>query len=383
MIQFIQDISEDKLLMAYNNNVVRFKSDIVDKTVLNCSINGLGIAAIIYPNPEGVFYFNLKEYITAAINTQHFNDNVVAELDENDTSTYTYDASEGCHLGGNLIFIINFSDETIDESTKTLNFIAGVEQLESFKKNEILNIENFVVLSPVENRTNNIVYLKYWPGYPFEFSFFSRNSDQEFTLLNSSNLTQEDFTRKGAVTSMVLSDGRTSTTIENVLPLVTGLNILRFIQDSVLQDQIIKIEKVESDCGVYVKWLNKYGRFNYWLFSKNYFRKRSSKNLGIINNDFENLENTISINYLLGRESADVLRCAAEKLYEDEKLILEGILDSPKILLYTGERFSRAESNDWIEVTMKNGTFDLKSPKVRRYSFVIDFELPDRYTQKQ
>lgn len=383
MIQFIQDISEDKLLMAYNNNVVRFKSNIPDKTVLNCSINGLGIAAIIYPNPEGVFYFNLKEYITAAINTQHFNDTVVADLDDSNVDSYTYDAYNGCHLAGSVVFIINFSDETFDEATKTLNFLAGVEQLETFKKNEILSIENFVVLSPVEARTNNTVFLKYWPGYPFEFSFFSRNSNQTFELINTSNLALEEFTRKGAVTSFVLSDGRTTTTIEDVLPLVTGLNILRFKQDSVLQDQIIKLEKVESDCGIYVKWLNKYGRFNYWLFSKNYFRKRSTKNLGIINNDFENLENTVSINYILGRESADELRCAAEKLYEDEKLILEGILDSPKILLYTGERFSRAESNDWIEVTMKNGTFDIKSPKLRRYSFVIDFELPDRYTQKQ
>ncbi len=383
MIQFIQDISEDKLLMAYNNNVVKFKSDIVDKTVLNCTINGLGIAATIYPNPLGMFYFNLKEYITAAINTQHFNDNVVPNLDDADTSTYTYDASDGCHLSGSIYFIINFSDETRDEATKTLNFLAGVEQLESFKKNEILSIENFVVLSPVADRTNNTVHLKYWPGYPFEFSFFSRDSEQPFQLINTSNLALEEFTRKGAVTSLCLSDGRTSVTIENVLPLVTGSNVLRFESEEVLQDQIIKLDKVETDCGIYVKWLNKYGRFNYWLFSKNYFRRRAVKNLNVINNDFENLENTISVNYLLGRESADTLRCAAEKLYDEEKIILEGILDSPKILLYTGERFSRAEANDWIEITMKNGSFDLKSPKIRRHSFVIDFELPDRYTQKQ
>ena len=71
MIIFTQDISEDNNLMAYNNNVVRFFSD-SSETVLNCQITIGSLVALIYPLPDGSFYFNFKEYITTQINTSNF-----------------------------------------------------------------------------------------------------------------------------------------------------------------------------------------------------------------------------------------------------------------------------------------------------------------------
>lgn len=99
---------------------------------------------------------------------------------------------------------------------------------------------------------------------------------------------------------------------------------------------------------MYIKFLNKYGRFSYWLLSKNNFRNRSSKYLGEIENDFENLEDT-SPTIQIGKAGDEGLKCATEKLNESEKLIFEEIIDSPKIYLFTGERFAKADLTDWMK----------------------------------
>jgi hypothetical protein len=185
MIQFSQDISEEKLLMAFNNNVIRFNSD-SELVILNCAISGLGINAILYPKPDGSFFFNFKEYITAIINTKNFNDTIVTNLVSFDIRTFTYNASDGFYINGNVLITINFVDASFETATRNLSFIAGVEQLETFKKGQII-IDNsdIVVLSPVSDRSNNQAFLKYWEGYPFEFSIFTKFPDDNFTIKNN------------------------------------------------------------------------------------------------------------------------------------------------------------------------------------------------------
>jgi hypothetical protein len=166
-----------------------------------------------------------------------------------------------------------------------------------------------------------------------------------------------------------------------LLPFVNGLNELQFLVDDVNQDINLVIDKVDSDCGVYIKFLNKYGRFNYWLLSKNNFRTRSSKYLGELENDFENLEDTTSPTIQIGKAGDEGLKCATEKLNENEKLIFEGIIDSPKIYMFTGERFSKADLTDWMEVRLKTSSFPIKNPNKKRYQYFIELDLPARITQ--
>jgi hypothetical protein len=381
-IIFSKDISQNKLLTAYNNNVVRFSSN-TTLTPLTAQITGLGIDVLLYPHPNKSFYFNFKDYITAEINTKNFADDLIYNLVSLDPNTFTYDVSDGCYLEGVITFKINFTNNTSESTTRNLSFIAGTEQLEDYKKNEILFQSNrIIVLSPVASRTNNTTYLKYWEGYPFEFSFYNRGfPTAAFTLKNNSTGLTYDFNSKSKVTSMFLSDGRTDVTLEDFLPLVIVQNDIQFSINGVDQNINLIIDKADSDCGLYVKFLNKYGRYNYWLLSKNNYRNRSSKYLAELENDFENLEDTTSPTIQIGKVGDETIKCATDKLNENEKLIFEGIIDSPKIYLFTGERYAKADLTDWIEVRLKTNSFTVNNPKKKRYQYFVEFDLPARITQ--
>ena len=364
--------------MAYNNHILIFNASELQAPI-NCEITGLGINAVIYPAPNGFFYFNLLEYIKKAINTNNFTETVVPDLNGADSSTFTYDVTNGHYLNDTLILKINLEEDLSVTTTRNLKFLAGVENLETWKKNEILIADsNYIVLSPVKDRSNNKTYLKYWEGYPFEISFYTNYPTAEFTLTNTTNGLHYTFEGKGRITSLYLSDGRTDETIENFLPLVTGNNVLRISNDDVLQDPIIYLNKEESDCGIYIKFLNKYGRWNYWLFKKDHFRNRNSRYESELANDFSNIEDTVSPTLQTGKTTTDTIKCIYERLNAEEKLVLEGITESIKILMFTGERYTKAEPSDWIEVTLKSTSFPLTKPKTEIYNMEVEFELPTR-----
>lgn len=381
MIIFTKDIPTNKLLTAYNNNVVRFYSDSV-LVAARAEIIGLGFNVVLYPHPDGSFYFNFKDYVTTLINTKNFADDLAYNLISSDADTFTYDVSNGCFLGLAITFKIYFVGETFETATRNISFIAGAEQLEDFKKNETLFQTNkFIVLSPVAERTNNTTHLNYWEGYPFEFSLYNRDfPTAPFTLKNNANGLDYIFNSKGKVTSMFLADGRTDVTLENFLPLVIGQNDIQLLATGVNQNINLVINKLDADCGVYVKFLNKYGRFNYWLFHKNNFRTPSSKYLPELNNDFNNLEDTNSPTLQTGKVSDETIKCAAKNLNENEKRILEGILDSPKIYYFTGERYTKSELTDWIEVRLKTASFPSTASNKKVHSFYLNLDFPAKTT---
>lgn len=384
MIVFTKDLPNDRILLAYNNNIVRFKSDSLALTPMTAEVFGLGAPIVLYPHPDKSFYFNLKDYLMAIVNTNRFADNLNPDLIGGDANSFTYDVTNGCFFENVIQFKINFTDSTNETADRTIEALAGVEQIENFKKNEILfTPDKISILSPVTDRTNNTTYLKFWEGYPFEFSIYNRNyPNADFKLKNVTTGLDFDFTSKAKVTSLFLSDGRTDVSIEDFLPLIDGTNQLQFLVGNVDQNINLVLQKVDAGCGLYLKFLNKYSRWSYWLLSKNHSRKRSTKYLAEIDNDFENLADTTSQTLQIGKSSEESIKGIAEKLTEKEMLVLDGIIDSPKVYLFTGERFAKSDSTDWIEVRVKTTTFETKSVNTKIYSYVVELELPERNTIK-
>lgn len=379
-IVFTKDIATDKLLMAYNNNTIKFHSDST-LIPLNATIIGFGMNVILYPHPNGSFLFNLKDYITAAINTKNFVDDLQTSIDASDIETFHYDVENGCYMEDTLTIKIIFVDLTFETTTRTLSFITGVENLESYKKNEILFATNPLnILSPVENRTNNTVKLFYWDGYPFEFSFHTTTPNVPLKLTNTTNGLDATITPTAKVNSLFLSDGDTSISLEDFLPLVTGTNKIMLDLDAVAMDLNLVLEKKEADCGIYIKFLNQYGRWNYWLFSEKHFRNRNSKVTSQINNDINDLEDTISPSYNVTIDSGETLKVAYERVSNEDKIILDSISESLKILMFTGDRFSKANQNDYMEINLKTSSFQITAPGKDKHNFYFEFELPQRYT---
>lgn len=378
-IVFTKDIREDVLLLAYNNNVVRFNSNttLIPKTA---QITGLGIDVLLYPHPNGSFYFNFKEYIEAAINTKNFIDDFPYTLDPFDPDTFAYDVSDGAFLEGSIAFKINFTNNTNESTTRNLSFISAVEQLDTFKGNEII-IETLFgqleLLTPVKQR-GDVAFLKHWRGYPFELSFYKSVDAHDFYCYNLTTITGfQLYPLPRKITSLFLTDGQTTSPF---IGLQAGLNHFEFEINGNTSNSQLDVMVVENECGVYVKFLNKYGRYNYWLFSRFYFKNRSSKYMGELNNDFENLEDTVSPTLQIGKLSDSTLKCAAKHLNEAEKMILEEIIDSPKILLYKGTPGTISTHKDWIEVKLKTSSFQVESPNKKLHTFQIELDLPNRNT---
>ncbi|MGL4346886.1 MAG: hypothetical protein ACRCR9_02225, partial [Chitinophagaceae bacterium] len=319
-----------------------------------------------------------KSYISVLINTENFSDDLVTNL----PITYLYDVSNGCYLEGNVNIKINFSNNTFDQTTINLHFIAGAEQLINNKNNQILFANNtFSILSQVKDRTNNKNYLKYWDGYPFDFSFHTVSKTGDFSIQTLTAGVTTIFPRPlSNVTSLVISDGDITTTLQSTLPLTTGKNELAFKINNIDQNVFLTIDRIDATCGIYLKFLNQYGRWNYWLFDSKVIITRNTRYTQEMENDFYNLEDTISQVLQKGKESNDTLKIFYEQANAEEALILENLFDSPKIFLFTGVRYSKASINDWVEVTLKNTSFETKN-KREVYSYFLELQLPERYTQ--
>jgi hypothetical protein len=182
---------------------------------------------------------------------------------------------------------------------------------------------------------------------------------------------------------MVFSNGDDDETLEDILPLAEGYNTLRVMQldTEADTDKFISLHKVPYKQGVYLKWLNALGGYSYWLFEDTYSIDRSTKQLGELDRDNDNLEDTFGRSIQIGKESQDSLKIIAELLTEDERRIVEGILDSPKIYLFTGKPFAQNGYRDWIEVSLKTTSARIKNPRQPLTNFTFDIELPMRYTQ--
>jgi hypothetical protein len=379
MITFTRPLDTGKLRMAYNNDVAEFYST-SENTPAYCDVlfQGQEFSLRLYPAPTGKFFINFKDYVSACINTRNFEDVLHTNLQTPHPQSFIYDATPGTLLITDVGFKIWFSETEYEEQSFTMKWLAGAEQLSDYN---YFAVNGTYLLTPFKKYTANHYYLKYWQGYPFDVPVYSNNNS--LTIKNNTNALSQTFVLPGNVSRIYLSDGRTDESLEDLLPLVEGYNKLSVINsgEEGENDKFLLLEKIPYQCGIYLKWLNRYGCYNYWLFENTYTIDRSAKQLGELSRDNANLEDTFSRAIQIGKESQDTMKIIAELLTEEETNVLQGILDSPKVYMFTGKPFAQSSYRDWIEVSLKSGNARIKNAKQPLNNFSFDIELPARYTQ--
>ena len=369
---FNTQIAENRLLFSHTNNVVRFTTDTTTKTILNAKITFNGVEVVLYPSPRGVFYFNFKEYISSIINQIDLADNQNINID---SLGYIYDNTNNVYLDSTALFTIYFTDETFETSTKSYKWLLGVVQVEEYKKKVPLNQE--IQTPTVLVNSYDSTYLKYWEGYPFDISIYTGVSSS-LLVQNQTNLLSHEFTTLYKVNRLFLSDGRTDVSLEDLIPLVDGTNKLKLTSNTFYS--YLYLEKVEAQCdGFYFKFLNSFGGWSYWFFNYGAIT-RSTKNQGDIFNDFENLNETVSKYKQIGKDAQDQLKVQTEVLSKDELYVIQDILESPKVYLFTGDKYAKNNYNDWVEVLVKDSTYNIKNPKNIQTQLFFNVELPQRNT---
>lgn len=374
MIIFTKDIPTDKLLLAYQNNVVEFRSDSV-LTANKATISiGTSVKTIFSPD---LFWYNLGKWIKEIINIDNFADDLQVDIS---TNGFIYDCTSKSYLNTLMTFNVFLSDGSIDTITRDVKWLSAFLQPEDYKLKYPISASliNPVVLSPFEDKANQSCYLKYWEGYPFDMTIYTGVSSS-ILVNNITNLLSNSFVITTKVNRLVVDDGDTNLTITNTLPLMAGYNTLKLTSNSL--NYFVNLEKVVDNCdGHYIKWFNEFGGWNYWLFAKGN-RNRKAKDLGELNNDFNNIEDTISPTVQMGKTSNDVLQVTSDVINSDENTVLQSLIDSPKIYLFTGQPYAKANYNDWLEVSLNTNDARIKNAKESLNKYNLTFELPQRNTR--
>lgn len=377
MIQFKNIQNPEYLRMAYNNDIYRFYSDTVSPSFAEVTIQG-NTPIRLYPSPEGMFFCNLKPYISAMINTLDFEDITTTNLIATDAGSFTYPANDGHLLKASVDFkITQITDsETFDDSTTLeLQWLAAAQQHGAFNN---LRKDNLLVLSPHLPEAMNNWYIKYWEGYPFDVTFYSNRSS--IILQNTSNLLLGEFDTGQECTRLFFSDGRTDVTLEDFIPMNTGLNHLKMTRENDSNYYTLTVDKANGCKGVYLKWLNTQGGYSYWLFENTYAIDRTVKDLGELERDFKNLANSSARTAQIGRQVQDSIKVVAELLTPPQRNIVQNLLESPKVYLFTGTPYGRTNYHDWIEVAVKTSSARIKNPREELTNFSFELEPPERYT---
>lgn len=371
-IVFLKQLDNTKVNLAYNNNLVRFYSS-SSFTPVNATITIGSNVVTLFPDPNGVFTYNFKDLITTILNVDNFKDDLNPDLD----TEYVYDWTDKISLTGNVVTTINLSNETTETDTRSITWLSAFVQLRNWKQTfpdaDLLTTD----VAILQKKNNDEYYnykLNYWNGYPFDITIYGNNNNIE--LINLSNLSNGIY-QLDKISRLVFSDGRTNGSIELDITLQEGFNDLYF--DTYFNFQL---NKITDHCpnGIYLKWINSFGGWNYWLFSKGQ-EQLKTKSLGALNNDFDNLEDTISPLVSLGKESEISIKVREQRIKAYDKELLSDLLDSAKVYMFTGVPFSKNTFNDWIEVNLSAGTFVLENPRSDLYRLDLTIELPTNITR--
>ena len=374
-ITFTIPIPEDKWLFSEENRIVEFNTNSGVQPVY-CDITiGVNAQVRIYPLPDGSFWVNLRDFISPLLRN-YVDDIDISTIDPSDIDTFVFNWDR-IFLHSSIDFTLQLIDDTQETASFVPFIVLGAEQLYNYKKGFTIENLDATILSPVKRDTANRFYLKYWEGYPFDFCITRNISgvDASQTITNNTNgITSPAISTPYDVNRLFISDGDTSVTLEDYLPLVEGYNEL--VTDA---GNYIDLTKVVSQCGVYLKWLNQYGGYNYWLFNNQNKIDKRIRNLGEINNDFSNKETTVSQSKQLGKQSFDTFTVKADFLKIDDMDLLKGLLTSPKVYLFTGTQFSRNSFNDWLEINIVNTNATIKNAREPNNELTITFEMPNEY----
>ena len=384
-ILFNKALSSTQLLLAYNNHIVEFYSQNQEGVVdsLRCEITIIegtrgAVPYVITPDKNNIFYFNFREAFIQIINQNDFNEEIVLDINQADKESLTIvddiDSFKRVTIEYKIIFV-----DLSEEINRPLAYIMkGVEQESNYIASDALNRKldtahtDFYLLTPFTARADRTVYLTWFFPYPFDVGFFKETTGNLTITLGANNETVQfdQYTGRFAI-----SDG--SKNIGAFIAIPVGENTITFNSTSTMT---LMLTRKNDVCGVYLKWINMYGKWNYWLFNQKDLRQLVTKDSKDLFNDFSNVGENRSPYLSVGKQSKEVMALHCQGVTENEMYYLKHLFESPKVFLWTGEENDEDDANFWLEVKLKGKTQAIKNYKRNQFNVSCKIELPQRTT---
>jgi len=354
MIFFNKALTEGTIYHSLNNNIIEFYSTNPLTPIKSELLIG-GIDYItIYPNANGLFWLNVKDYVNAQIQSNKFQDDL--DIQPFSNSNYLFDWTSKIFLQLPITIKTIFEDLSFETATLNPKFLSSYTN----EKTSLSESEDIILL----NKNNKY---KYWVGYPFEIDFYKRAD--VFTLIKN-DLTN-DITTPSKIVRLFFSDGILNTELQAYFPKFR------------INEKEVFIDVIEPQCynnKIYIKYLNSLGGWNYYLFN-NYNEQLTTKDLGELFNDYNNVEDTVSKTLQVGKTSISTLEVTTDAIEYEEALLLRDLLDSPKVYLFTGQPNTASNYNDWVEVAINNNSYSLYNSKLNKTIYNFKIELPTNTTR--
>lgn len=143
-----------------------------------------------------------------------------------------------------------------------------------------------------------------------------------------------------------------------------------------------KSVEYNADCcrGIYVKWLNRYGYYSYWLFPDRYTRERSADEYyKVTQNIFDS--NRDGSHRTVGFEAEDIITIR-DKVSRKYIGMFADLVSSPEVQILKPDYVLGGDvtPDDWIRIIQDNP--EMEDDAVNStFDFEMDFTLPKRYTQ--
>jgi hypothetical protein len=356
---FTNNISQHNPINAFNDNIVEFRESVGVKATIKVNTVNNTTYQFQISGYLGNFYFNLKEVFKAIINQDLFSDQydyngVAIDYNAFEISTVEYKT-------------YNADGNVLDTKTFTYYLLKSVFQIEDYDPN---------VNSFMHHPTDEGVVLDVFAGYPFDISFFHKiESLNSVSISTGGNTVNFGFSNQKAVYRIPLidKDGNLLHQYDNsnYLSLQEGVTSSMQVLSSEYQPVYAKLNYHNNCKGVYLKWLNTYGGWDYWLFGNKHKVKTKDKSMGKVYTGFDNIQNLNTIESSLGKEVDLSHDLQAEFLNTNQFQRVTRLMYSPKVYMWTGKKF--------IEVELSSKNSFVANKQEGNVEFTI--ELPKRFLQ--
>lgn len=339
-IDLTQSLPARALLNAFNDNVLLFEAP--DKQKITVDANGQ-FPITLYPEPTGRYYLNLEEFSSQLINKNKFADEVQPDIE---TEGYVYpDPSLFLEME------LTFSDLFFEQKA-TVYFLKSIAQIIGFQEK---NIDSNYIISSKQ--------LTYYHGYPFDVTIFSKKQ-QDITIRNKTTGHELQLSLAQYVNRLFFSQGSKDFTLDDVLPMQTGINRLE-LDFGNLDKQDLTINKKESQCAPYFKFYKEQGGFGYIRFEPEVTIDNRTREGEKIRTDFNGIQHTLR-RAITDKKTSVEMEVSTEVLEPYELENFQEFISSPRVEMYVSDLFQKQTEKSWVGVTVKTNAMEVRTPKAKR-----------------
>lgn len=144
------------------------------------------------------------------------------------------------------------------------------------------------------------------------------------------------------------------------------------------------VELDTNECkGTYIKWLNEYGNYNYWLFPKSRDERTEGEEIFRINRNIFGYSYKFSNEFTVGFEGRKFIT-VRDIVNKDFWYLFDSLVTSPEVYVLkdSWEVGTDAGPEDWYKIIQSDVEFERTRYQRNTAELEFEFELPKPYTQK-